>query len=236
MRMLRISLCLVAVLTLGGAAAPGAVAQAPAPVFPPNAKPLGQSYEQWAADWWQWAAETEASQNPLADTTGEFCAVNQDAKVWFLAGSLGGAVDRTCTVPTGTPLLFPVLNAFACNDPGGMVGEQALRDSISYIGDATDLMVTIDGVAVPNVSRYFEESAVFSLTLPEDNIFGAPAGLYDPCVDAGYYVAVRPLPPGEHTIQFSGSVLQPQPPPTPPTLFSVDVTYIITVAPGKAAR
>ena len=75
---------------------------------------------------------------------------------------------------------------------------------------------------LPDLAEYFEESEVFSIRLPAENVFGAPelAGVQlRPCVDAGYYVVVKPLRPGQHTIQFSGAL----------GTFDVDLTYYITV-------
>ena len=199
-----------------------AIGQAPAPVLPPTAHPYGQSYSAWAADWWQWALEQPTPTNPLVDPTGANCASGQGGRVWFLAGSLtSDPVQRRCTVPTGTPLVFPVVNAFACTDPGAPVDEDALRAQIAGVKSATDLVATIDGVAVRDVAAYYEESERFSVVLPRDNIFGAPPGRYEPCLDAGYYLAVRPLPPGDHTIHFSGSLGE----------LDLDVTYVIIVAP-----
>ena len=226
MRRALVLLVLVAALALGSVCPPGAVAQnARAPVLPPTEHPYGQSYSAWAADWWQWALSQPASTNPLTDPSGAQCANEQSGKVWFLAGTITGeTVTRACTVPAGTALLFPVVNAFTCVDPGGEdPGEAALREMVAYVGSATGLTATIDGATVPNVRAYYEESSIFSVTLPDDNIFGAPGGVYGPCVDAGYYLVVPPLPPGQHTIHFTGSVIG----------FTVDVTYHITTVAGR---
>src|SRR5258708_29726222 len=79
-----------------------------------------------AAQWWQWALETPTSQNPLADQTGQFGAVNQpNGNVWFLAGNFGGATVRTVTIPAGKALFLPVANVFdverGTSTPGGTV-------------------------------------------------------------------------------------------------------------------
>jgi hypothetical protein len=220
-RLRAIRSCALLTLTVLALVPSGAAAKQPSPVLPPTAHPHGLSYSAWAAEWWQWALGQPADVNPLVDTTGANCAEGQNAKVWFLAGTImsGEEVERDCTLPVGTTLLFPVLNEFACADPG-----QTLDDLRGIVGDIetdpTEMTAVIDGVAVRNVAAYYEESEVFSLQLPEDNILGAPPGTYEPCVDAGYYLAVRPLPPGEHTIHLTGS--RPG--------FDLDVTYNITVA------
>jgi hypothetical protein len=229
MRKLVVPFVLVATLGLACVFPLSAVAQQPnPPVLPPTAHPYGQTYSEWAADWWQWALEQPTATNPVLDTTGAQCANDQQGKVWFLAGSFGEEpVIRECTVPTGTALLIPVLNAFYCAEPNEPQTEEFVREQVALqiADDATGLSVTIDGAAVSNVDAYFEESALFELTLPEGNIFGLPAGTrYPVCADAGYYVVVHPLPPGEHTINFTG---------TTRTGFSVDVTYHITVVAGR---
>ena len=74
----------------------------------------------------------------------------------------------------------------------------------------------------------YEQSRLFSLTLPADDLFGLPAGfLLDPCVDAGYYVHLDPLEPGHHTLHFHGEL---------PGVVTVDVTYQLTVGAGSSER
>src|SRR5439155_23432452 len=89
---------------------PAALAEGPG-VVPPAAHPYGHTYSDWAARWWQWALAQPLSTNPVLDTTGANCAAGQSGRVWFLAGTFSaGTVSRSCTVPAGTALLFPVLN------------------------------------------------------------------------------------------------------------------------------
>src|SRR5262245_59832273 len=98
-------------LLIGALAAPSA--DAGGNVIPPQANPHGQSYSEWAADWWQWALEAPTPTNPLIYQTGAQCASGQVGHVWFLAGELGsGTTTRTCTIPKGTALFFPMFNGF----------------------------------------------------------------------------------------------------------------------------
>ena len=77
-----------------------------------------ESFRDLSAQWWQWALSIPAAINPVSDTTGANCMVGQRGPVWFLAGSITGVPTvRTCTVPEGVPLFFPVINTVWINTP-----------------------------------------------------------------------------------------------------------------------
>jgi hypothetical protein len=229
-RRLVVACGIMAILTLALAPA-SAFADSNKPgVFPPGVEPYGQSYGEWAVEWWQWALSQPEAANPVLDTTGAQCAKGQRGQVWFLAGSFDSVpVTRTCTVPAGKALLIPVLNlgyfAFP-DDPPATRTEAYVRAQVSFMANATNLTATIDDVSVANIkNRYFEESPLFKVILPANNVFRLPAGFHlDPSVDAGYYLVVKPLASGEHTIHFTGHFTGAK------SEFSSDITYFITVA------
>ncbi|MDQ0849923.1 hypothetical protein QFZ65_001861 [Arthrobacter sp. B3I9] len=89
---------------------------------------------------------------------------------------------------------------------------------------ASNLSVTLDGRSPqPNTIR-FEQSSVFSLNLPADNLFAAPAGFLNPCADSGYFALVKNLLPGSHVLKFSGTLTQPGQAPS-----TITATYYLTV-------
>jgi hypothetical protein len=68
------------------------------------------TFAEWTAKWWQWLCSIPVDINPANDQTGKNSAQNQtDAVVWFLAGTTGGKAERTCTVPVGKSMLFPII-------------------------------------------------------------------------------------------------------------------------------
>lgn len=178
-------------------------------VFTPNSKPYNKTYEEWNQKWWEWAQIEAIESNPIHDPTGENCAVNQaDPNVWFLAGTTGGSVERSCTIPASKAIFFPLLNTecSTAEDPS-LTTEEALRDCAR--NNAPDrarivLKASVDGQEIPDLVKYWTESSLYNYTLPADNIWGAPAGPTQE-VAAGYYVMLKPLPPGTHIIQFSGA-------------------------------
>lgn len=194
-------------------------------VYPANSYPLGKSYSTHAANWWKWAATQPADKSPLLDTTGVNCAQGQSGLVWYLAGSFSDQpLTRSCTIPAGKHIVFPIVNAAWLgfeSDPPEQKTEAFIRGQVEYIKDSTAIEVEIDGVAVQNLSRQFERSDIFSVTLPANNVYGLPAGFkLTPSVDAGYYIALAPLLGGQHTIHFHGET---------PDGFVQDVTYNLNV-------
>ncbi|MFL6512096.1 MAG: hypothetical protein ACJ70X_04050, partial [Nitrososphaera sp.] len=49
--------------------------------------------------------------NPALDNTGMNCQVGQLSEtLWFLQSTLGGSVNRACTIPPGRPIICNVLS------------------------------------------------------------------------------------------------------------------------------
>jgi hypothetical protein len=70
------------------------------------------------------------------------------------------------------------------------------------------MSATVDGTQLKNLENYRVESKLFDLTLPENNIFSATPGTTEAISD-GYWVFLKPLPVGNHDIDFSASIIDP---------------------------
>lgn len=182
--------------------------------------------------------------NPLLDSTGAYAAAGQENgigpanKYFFLAGNIGGDVTRTVTVPRGKTLFFPVINyeadnAVPPNPDGSLVNNKvpALRKIAKDFVDATESKYArLDGQPLQDVRV---KSPTFAYTLPAENslyhyyaanydpVYGGPQyqGTIQPVVSDGYWVAVPPLAPGEHTLKFGGSS----------SGFALNIVYHLTV-------
>jgi hypothetical protein len=206
-----------------------ALADSPQMVVPPNSNAYGGKFSEWSAQWWQYVLSVPSSENPLFDPDGSRCAIGQRGPVWFLFGWFGpGAATRACSIPDGTALFFPVLNVVDVNTTTQTAPE--LRAETAPCLDATTLLsVTVDGVAVRDLQKKFRvHSEVFDITLPADNLFGLSAGTYSPAIDDGFYVMLKPLGVGPHTVRFEGASAGC---PLIGGGFSVAVQYNLTVVP-----
>jgi hypothetical protein len=226
----------VAVLTLVlGALAPELDAKTDARIYAlrnGKKKIFGVSASAWTAQWWQWALSLPYPVSPFFDDTGAFLEVGQRGPVWFLAGRVQpGAVTRTATIPSGKALLVPPLCTEWDNvgaDPLMTVEELHARaaEQMSVIVQGS-MFLTVDGVPVPDVEKGRVVSDAFQYAFPEDNVGqhvgqGTTRGIYAPAVSDGYWVMLKPLPVGDHTIHFGGTVGSPYD-------FTLDITYELTV-------
>ena len=124
------------------------------------------------------------------------------------------------------------MNFFCASPEDGTIGEMVAL--CSWATDLiTDVQVTVDGVPVEGLKEdYRFPSPVFPFNGAIDNPFdtfcsGVPAGT---CYEGphtsgfsdGYWVMLRPLSPGVHTIHMYGYLADWN--------FMVDVTYNLTVA------
>jgi hypothetical protein len=199
-------------------------------VYPINSKPFGLTYGEWSAKWWQWGLSIPTNDSPIVDETGAKCAVGQNnSDVWFLSGHGGGEVTRACSIPAGKAIFFPVINVECDYLSPGLKTESDLRKCAKDDQDkVTNLHAIVDGVAIPDLKKYRVQSPLFNMTVPEDNIMGISPGTTQ-AVSDGFWIFLKPLPPGKHEIHFTGSLADFTA--TGPLNIVEDAKYDITINP-----
>jgi len=176
--------------------------------------------------WWQWISGIDSSViNPFTDVGQSGCDVGlqDNGRFLFLVGSprvlnTGNFPEHECGIPAGTSILFPIVNVICdsleVNTPFFGANETAQRICANNLTNTfTNLTVNIDGTEVKNPEQYRIDSPAggFSLSAVENNPVGIPAG-NGTGVQDGFWILLKPLKPGEHTITFSGVLDLPQVP------------------------
>jgi hypothetical protein len=202
-------------------------------VYPADSLPFGMTYGDWNAAWIQYGLSIPVSINPTLDTTGAYCNVAQSGgPVFFLSGSFSSdPVTRICTVPRGQALLVP-LTVWECStvEPPPFNGSnpQELRACAGTWTDGVGidtLKLRIDGAKVPGLQHFRAQSPFFDFVMPATDNFLALNGVTSgSSVSDGYFVMVKPLSPGHHTIHFEGATVS-----GPGAGISMNVTYNLTV-------
>jgi hypothetical protein len=175
-------------------------------------------------EWYRWLVAIPAG-NVASD-----CSIGQSGPVWFLDIPAGAAVVRSCTVPAGKSIFFPILavvSDYPCPEPPpyqpapGQSLEDFLKEGAKPLIDAvTELEVVVDGEPLENLFNYRAASDLFYFTAHPSFVIFDPCitGTSQPGVTDGYWVMLKHLPVGTHTIHISGE-----------GLWVVDVTFTLTV-------
>ena len=197
-------------------------------VFSKDSAPYEIPYKEWVTRWWQWNLEIPQENHPRIDPTGEKCAVGQKGPVWFLTDLGGpGKVTRTCTIPAGKAILFPILSGECDYGEGGITSDSQLSDCAKRGNEYGVIEATIDNVELKNLDQYRVQSDFFNIRIPKNNIFDEGAGTYKAMVD-GFFVFLEPLPAGPHDIHFKATVNNPI---DSSFNFSGEITYHLIVKP-----
>ena len=210
-------------------------------LIPATTASAAKDYGSLTAQWWEWVYAQPAvdvggtNTNPVLDSTGAYAAVGQENgigpgnKYFFLTGTFGATVTRTVTVPAGKALFFPIINIEVDNavDPPTNYKVPKLKAlAKENIDSATVLNADFDFKAV---EIFRSTSPTFDYTLPEANsiydYFGLSGpqfeGRVKPAAADGYWAYIPPPSPGEHLLTFQSENSLG---------FSLDVTYILTIA------
>lgn len=164
------------------------------------------SYGAWTAKWWEWALSVPMPVNPLLDNTGQYADRNQHYPVWFLAGTIGDenkVSHRTCTIPTQTPILFPVINYIRTTEPRFKSNSEMVNHVQKDIDDIVINEAVIDGHSVPSY-RVNSNPCLFRLSVKEKNKLDIPVGTTIASAD-GYWVFIKSLNCGQHDVYFHGA-------------------------------
>lgn len=172
----------------------------------------GAPLAHWARQEANWVLSIPLGANPMLDITGTHCAAHQDGPVWFLSAPVGlpEPFTKTCTVPFGQAIFVPVaayLNDYPCPDasfqpaPGQSLDAFLAEGAAFVMSSFSSIEASLDGrTLTPRriASRSFAFVGAKDLTPVDGCITGsAQSGVVD-----GYYLAIDPLPRGDHVLSI----------------------------------
>lgn len=207
-----------------------------------------------------YAADGQTLVNPQLVDGDAAVAGDAPGKVAFLYGGFDGqdhvrgSVAHPIEVREGTSLFMPVQNSEWSNPdtpskesgyttvPGNYTAKELAHFADVQTGATIHLNARVDGHAIPETTLFAhrETAPIFSYRLPKqfniDQVFFGEdiSGRVSPVAADGYYMMLKPLSPGLHTIAFGGQSVDLSG--TPPQLPASggQVTYVINVvAKGK---
>jgi hypothetical protein len=181
----------------------------------------GKTRAQWATAWLQWLQAQDKTNHPLYDLTGEYCATGQPEDAFFLTGddvTYGtNTTNRTCTVPAGRPIAFPVFWWEGDNNgrpPEDRYPDSELKQSVlAAVNGVTDLNVTFEGKTyrLADLTPLRIGLTQLDYTLPpKDHALLEPWEDQPREVSAwmdGFFVVLPPPPPGTYALHFGAKYI-----------------------------
>ena len=228
-------------------------------MYPVNSSINGTSFKDWTEKWWQWFVSIPKKhnhnmENALGDKYEPVeCSFQQDpaSPVFFVPYVMKEkgqpAAEATCNVPEGKTVMLGIDNGWMDTGDPRTKGADA-KTLASYVQETniypTEFDITLDGKPIPltNEEKYRVLTDPFNMTFPEvvspeDAMWDEPPGTYMAVAD-GWYLMLKPLSPGEHTLHYTTGYRDSRSDPTIPMgqgnkePYIQDVTYHLIVKPN----
>jgi hypothetical protein len=185
--------------------------------------PFGISYGDWVAKYWNWdlSIPLDLKTNNLLGLNENGCLVHRENSMVMLADSAAGGIwNQKCTISHNAGILIPIWTG-EC-DHGYKGFETASLKQLSDCARSYDLgkvkgQVKVDNIPVAtldildyktnimnNVTEVYTKQ--FNATIPINSHFTAEQYGTFPAAAHGWFVFLKPLPPGNHTVYYQNSV------------------------------
>lgn len=207
-------------------------------IFLPGSSPYGTNFNQWIAKWWQWYNSVPKTESPnyldYPNHIGKVdCAIRQNASspVFFLFTPLVDepSPERTCDIPKDKAILIPIIAGESdLGDPEQTDrSEQGMIQAAKSGNDYAAISVKLDNTTLNfNEDPKFRSlSGFFNMTLPEHNLWEEKEkpGTYKAVTD-GYFLFLKPLSEGNHTLYYEAATNPPN-----PNVYAQTVNYHLNV-------
>jgi len=118
-------------------------------------------------------------------------------------------IKRDCQIPRGKALFFPLINVECSNmeEPPffGETAESQARMAQYFADHMTNLFCEINGIFLSNLEAYRVQNQQICFSPPASWIQSDAGGVGTSSGD-GYFIFLAPLPTGEHTLRFGGTI------------------------------
>jgi hypothetical protein len=221
-------------------------------LFSKDESPFGVSYDDWIAKYWNWWVQQSVAE-AIPKQNG--CLINKsESLVMLMETTVGGSPYQVCEISSTQGILIPMWIAICITtDPGHKhdTDEQLTKCAREQwnLGNIKSV-VKVDGIPVANLDvrmslisgkldykinsltnvteLYLKKG--FDLTVPADTHIPNAVPGTGRAGSHGWWVILKPLPPGEHTIFYNVRVTPTGALTSPGTNFVfTDVTYLLKV-------
>ena len=185
--------------------------------------PFGISYGDWVAKYWNWdlSIPLDRKTNNLLGLNQNGCLVHRENSMVMLADTAAGGIwNQTCTISRNAGILIPIWTGECDQAQKGL--ENYSYKQLSDCARSYDLgkikgQVKVDGIPVATLDALDYKTNVmnnvievytkqFNATNPINTHFIVERYGTFPGAAHGWFVFLKPLQPGNHTVYYQNSV------------------------------
>jgi hypothetical protein len=190
-------------------------------LFSSDEKPFGTPYDTWIPKFWNWSVGMNTEE---ATPKQDGCIINNSDAMVMLMGTTVPSTHQVCTISSQQGIMIPLWVAWCdTGDHKGLSDEQLTKCAreeynLGKIGSE----VKVDGQPVANLDVIMSlksgsldyvvneltnitefSSKGFNISIPEDTqSANSVPGIWR-AGSHGWWVFLKPLPPGEHTVFYN---------------------------------
>jgi len=192
-------------------------------LFTKDESPFGIPYDAWVEKYWNWTASIpiDPETNTFAGIKETGCLIHKEGSVVMLVDpAVGGRINQICQIPAGSGILIDIWSGecdAAMPELEGMPFEKISECARGFDLGKVRGLVKVDDVPIAkldvldystnimeNVTEVYTKQ--FNIYLPNNtHIPTVKYGTF-PAAVHGWFVFLKPLPPGEHTVYIQTTV------------------------------
>jgi hypothetical protein len=185
--------------------------------------PFGISNGEWVAKFWNWdySLPLDPQTNVIAGLKENGCLIHKDNSMVMLADTaFGGVWNQNCTISRNEGILIPIWTG-ECNagekDCLGQPFEELSKAARGFDLGKVKGLVKVDNIPVANLDAIDYKTNImnnvtevhtkqYNATVPDDShVQNEKYGTF-PGAAHGWFVFLKPLEPGNHTVYYQNSV------------------------------
>lgn len=212
-------------------------------VFPRDEQPFGKPYEDWVQDWWKWNAAIPG--DPVTTFAGiqeNGCLINKEGPVVMLIDpAIGGNHHQICEISSNQGILISGWSALCSGATKGIenksfkeLSECARKYNLgkvtvnAWVDNKPIAQMVAEDLKTTNLMNVTELSTKgFNITTPADSNLAVDYPGTHLGVVHGWFIFIKPLPVGEHTVRYLNDVRSTTL--GPENTNNADITYSFSV-------
>lgn len=179
-------------------------------VVPRGADIAGQPYQHWVDEYGKWFFWKRTTDDPPPDANADCDGGQPGGPVFFIPHTqFGQETEFECTARSDQHVFLWLGGDIGIvNHEEGGTPESVTLDLDGRFAHSHGFLFSVDGKSTPAGGHTIYRPSFYDVDLPEDNIFGLPAGEREVTM-VGSFVMLEPFPPGTYEIIVQNSLFHP---------------------------